>query len=191
MPDENTVVIVGDGPTGLSAALLLAKNGFQVDVVGADTTPVHKALLHNVLADDGLPGPEWLERARGHAERFGARLHKARAQRIELGESLRVLTDEGAFEGRYLVLATGFDKGPAHALGLEAGPDGIRVDRNGRTSRDRVYAGGTLTRGAKTQVATGMGDGAAIALDIMSRAAGKPVHDFDVLKPKAEAPGAR
>lgn len=38
------VVIVGDGPGGLSAALFLAKNGHQVTVFGEDKTSMHYAI---------------------------------------------------------------------------------------------------------------------------------------------------
>lgn len=182
--DEKSVIIVGDGPTGLSAALLLAKTGFDVRVVGSGATPVRKALLHNVLGDDGVPGPEFVAKAREHAERFGARLVDAQVERVEPGDPFRVVTDQGTFEGRYLVLATGFQAPPADALGLEKGPEGqVRVDLNGRTSRERVYAGGSVTRGVKSQVATSVGDGAAIAVDILSIVRGKPSHDYDVVKP--------
>lgn len=186
MPDD-TVLIVGDGPTGLSAALFLAKNKLHVQVVGGDGTPVHKAMLYNYLGDEAVPGPEFLERARRQVQAFGGELHKGTVERIELGEPFRAVTPERTFEGSYLVLATGFERGLAESLGLEKGPEGLHVDPNGRTSRERVYAGGSLTRGTKTQVATSVGDGAAIALDILSRVRGKPTHDFDVLKPQTEA----
>lgn len=185
--DERRVIILGDGPTGLSAALLLAKTGFDVQVVGMDATPVRKAMLHNLLGDDGLPGPDYVDKARQHAERYGARLVKARVERVEPGTPLRVVTDRGTLEGDWLVLATGFERGPAQALGLQTGPEGgVLVDVNGRTSRERVYAGGSVVRGAKSQVATSVGDGAAIAVDLLSLLRGKPRHDYDVLKPKPQ-----
>jgi thioredoxin reductase len=84
-------------------------------------------------------------------------------------------------EGNFLVLATGYAATLAGPLGLDMSPDGVKIDLNGRTSKDRIYAGGAAARGKKSQVATSVGDGAAIAVDIMSRLAGKPTHDYDVL----------
>jgi thioredoxin reductase (NADPH) len=193
MEEPRAIVVVGDGPTGLSAALLLAKKGFRVDVVGLDESPTHKALLHNYLGEADLPGPTFLERSRRQAERFGARLHKARALACEGGEGDRpftVRTPEAAFTGHYLIVATGYEKEAVPGLALEAGPQGIRADADGRTSRDRVYAGGAAVRGRKSQVATSVGDGAAIAVDILSREAGKPTHDYDVLPAPPTAPAA-
>lgn len=186
---EHHVLVVGDGPTGLSAALFLAKNGVPVTVLGYGETPVHKALLRNYLGEEPVPGPDWLDRARRQAEGFGAKLQKGWVERIELGEPFRVRTTDAEHEGDYLVLATGFDKDLVESLGLVVGSDApVLVDLNGRTSRDRVYAGGSLARGTRTQVATSAGDGAAIALDILSRVRGKPFHDFDVLKAEPQAP---
>jgi thioredoxin reductase len=183
----DTVVVVGDGPAGLQCALLLAKGQVGVRVLGLDETPTNKALLLNHLGADGVEGPAFMRASRQHAERFGAHLHRERAARVERArDGFRVVTDDGnQFDSQFLVLANGRDRGLADQLGLQAGPDGVVVDRSGRTSVEGVYAGGWLTRGHKTQVAIAVGDGAAIALDILSRVRGKPVHDFDVLEAKA------
>jgi len=182
--DKRSVVIVGDGPTGLSAALLLAKTDFDVTVLGSDQTPMHRAVLYNYLGFDGKPGPEFMSDARRHAELYGAKLIKTHVDRVELGETPRAHTAHGVHDAHYLILTTGWS--PAMAdLALERRPDGtIKVDTDGRTSVDRVYSGGSATRGKKSHVATSVGDGAAIATDIMSREAGKPTHDYDVLRSK-------
>jgi thioredoxin reductase len=187
------VVVVGDGPTGLQCALLLAKTGVTVHVLGLDGTPTRKAVLFNVLAADGIEGPDYMDRARAHAERLGARLHRGKAARAERArDGFRVVTEGGdVFDGRFLVLAHGRDKALPQQLGLEDGPDGsVAVDSWGRTSVEGVYAGGWLTRGHRIQVAISLGDGAAIALDIVSRVRGKPTHDFDVLEAAAPRPAA-
>src|ERR1041385_5488575 len=188
----DTVVVVGDGPTGLQCALLLAKGQVGVRVLGLDETPTNKALLFNYLGADGVAGPAFMEAARQHAERHGVHLHRQRAVRAERArDGFRVVTEDGnPFDARFLVLANGRDRGVAGQLGLQLGPDGVAVDAWGRTSVDGVYAGGWLTRGHRIQVAISVGDGAAIALDILSRVRGKPVHDFDVLEPPPKAAAA-
>lgn len=183
--DDVKVLIVGDGPTGLSAALILAKTGFAVEVIGSDETPVRKAMLHNYAGVEDLEGPAFMAHARRQAESFGARLHKAKVERVEMGERIQIETGAGRFEGTHLVIATGFDATLAKTLDLARGEGGaIHVDMNGRTSQPCVYAGGAAVRGMKSQLATSVGDGAAIAVDILSEARGKPSHDYDVLKAK-------
>ena len=46
------VLIIGDGPGGLSAALFLAKNDMNVTVFGQNKTLMHDAMLYNYL---GIP----------------------------------------------------------------------------------------------------------------------------------------
>lgn len=181
------VVIVGDGPAGLSAALILGKNGLQVDVLGGDESPVHLAHLYNYLGVADKTGPDFLTDARAQCEKFHVRLHKSKVSQVKVDEQSVAATSEGGarHEGRYLVLATGRDASLAASLGLKSGPDGILVDARGRTSLGRVYAGGRIARGHMSQVASSVGDGAAIALDILSVEKGKPFHDYDTLSKTA------
>lgn len=187
---KGDVVVVGDGPTGLSAALLLAKNGLATHVLGVDETPMHKALLHNYLGRDGVPGGTLMHDARRQCERYGAKIHRQRASSVErLERGFVVVTGDGnSFEGRYLVLANGRERVLAEDLGLELGPDGVVADLWGRTGVHGVYAGGWLVRGARIQAAISVGDGAAIALDILSREKGKPFHDFDTVQRQVASP---
>jgi thioredoxin reductase len=79
----------------------------------------------------------------------------------------------------YLILATGPDHDLAESLGLSKQGKGIPVDRDGKTSVDKLYVVGWAGRPDKIQAIISAGDGAAAALDILSREAGKDLHDFD------------
>ena len=183
MPETtDDVLVIGDGPAGLSAALYLAKNGMGVQVLGQDQTPMHKAFLRNHPGTPETPGTEVLHAAREQCLAYGARLHARKATGVQCdGDIFQVPTQEGdVYRARYLVLTTGRNRHLAEALGLEETELGVRIDLNGRTSAENVYAGGNLARGI-TQAVISMGDGAAIALDILGREKGKPVHDYDVM----------
>lgn len=182
MPEfDSDVLVIGDGPTGLSAALVLAKNDLKVDVLGKDETAMHKAHLYNLLGSDDEPGKEWIHNARRHVIGRGAHIHDQSAAKVATrAGGFRVETEEGnAFRARYLVLATGRDATLADQLGVDKDGEVVRVDLRGRASKPKVYAGGWLTRGHQIQAAISIGDGAAIALDILSTEKGKPFHDFD------------
>ncbi|MDY6765121.1 MAG: FAD-dependent oxidoreductase [Halobacteria archaeon] len=176
------VIVIGDGPTGLSATLFLAKNDMKVSVFGEDETHLHKAYLYNYLGIKEIHGSDFVEIAREQVESFGANLHEEKVVDVESTDDGFVVTTESddTYTSDYLVIATGFDRDLAEGLGVEFNDDGaIKVDRNCRTTAENVYAGGWSTRPDKIQAAISVGDGATIGLDILSDVEGEPVHDFD------------
>lgn len=76
------VVIVGDGPGGLSAALFLAKNGQQVTVYGQDKTAMHWALLRNYLGVEEERGGDFQARARKQVTALGASIDGRRVEKV-------------------------------------------------------------------------------------------------------------
>lgn len=180
------VVIVGDGPGGLSAALFLAKAGKSVIVFGADETPMHRAMLNNYLGRTEAPGADFVTDARAQVARHGAALRDERAQVIEpRGDQWAVRGAVGDdVVARFLVLAVG-DVATFRRLGMREGAGGWEVDlRTGRTNVPRLYAMGWAIRKKRIQAIISAGDGAAIALDILSEMAGRDVNDFDVVRSK-------
>ncbi|GIU91926.1 MAG: thioredoxin reductase [Acidimicrobiia bacterium] len=176
-----SVVIVGDGPGGLSAALFLAKNGQQVTVFGQDKTAVHYAYLYNYLGIPEISGSDFQKTARDQVERHGAELVEDEVTSVEAGERFRVVTAEGrTVEADYLILTEGKNPKLARSLGLAETPEGaIAVDSECRSSLDRVYVVGRSIRPNRSQVVISAGDGAKAALDILAREEGKDVQDWD------------
>jgi len=81
---------------------------------------------------------------------------------------------------RYLVLSEG--KGPrlAKQLGLAFDDNnGIATDRNAKSSVDGVYIVGRSARPGRSQAIISAGDGAAAAIDILSRIKGENFVDWD------------
>lgn len=176
------VLIVGDGPGGLSAALFLAKNGLDVVVFGQDKTAMHWALLKNYLGVEELHGSEFQARARAQVAAVGARLEAARVdavQRIEGGFEV-TLEDGSKQRARFLILSEGKSPRLAQQLGLDFDEQrGLVTDRNARTSLEGVYAVGRLARPGRSQAIISAGDGAAAAIDILSTLQGEDVTDWD------------
>ena len=147
MPD---VIVIGDGPGGLSAALFLAKNQLDVVVFGQDKTAMNYALLRNYLGIPEVLGSEFQRIARDQVSGHGAGLRGDRVETVaaSAGDGWAVTLESGErLTARYLVLSEG--KGPrlARQLGLvfdEA--TGIATDRNARSSLDGVYIVGRSAR---------------------------------------------
>jgi thioredoxin reductase len=160
-----SVVIVGDGPGGLSAALFLAKNGQDVIVLGQDKTSMHYAMLYNYLGIEQISGTI-VDQQVSAVERSG--------------EGFAVKTENGeSYSSDYLVIAEGKALVLAKSLGLPTTDRGVEVDRNFRTSINKLYFVGRGTEIPRSQAIISAGQGAVAALDILSAEKGKDFNDFD------------
>src|SRR5688572_15361651 len=102
------VVVVGDGPAGLSAGLFLAKNGQDTIVFGIDDTAMHYAHLHNYLDVDDVGGTEFQQRARRQAIDHGVDLRAVEVTKVEASDGgfvVRAADEEVSAD--YVVLAGG------------------------------------------------------------------------------------
>lgn len=184
------VVIIGDGPAGLSAALFLAKNGHEAVVYGQDKTAMHFAQLHNYLGVDDISGSDFQAGARAQVAGFGADIRDEQVETITSNERhFTVRTADGVLDAEYVVLAGAkAARSLAEELGVDFVDDHPQVDTEQRTNVDRVYAVGRLARPNRSQAIISAGTGAVAALDILAKEAGKDVHDWDT-PPKEGANG--
>jgi thioredoxin reductase (NADPH) len=181
------VLIIGDGPGGLSAALFLAKNDMDVTVFGQNKTFMHDAMLYNYLGIPEVTGTEFQEISRRQVDGFGSKILDVEVTEVETGGAeFAVSTAAGdKHQGKYLIVATGFEEALVEKLGLGTdsdNDDAIIADREGKTAVENLYVIGWLTRGQRTQAIISAGEGAATALSILSTEAGRDIHDFDVVK---------
>jgi thioredoxin reductase (NADPH) len=178
-----SVIVIGDGPGGLSAALFLAKAGVDVTVYGQDKTAMHWALLKNYLGIPEVRGDAFQKTARAQVSALGAKIVDARVESVaKSAEGYTATLESGqTVQGRFLILSEGKSPRLADQLGLARVADGagLKVDHNGQTSLPGVYAVGRLVRPERSQAIISAGDGAAAALDILSTVQGKAVQDWD------------
>ncbi len=108
------VIIVGGGPTGLTAAIYTSREGLDTLVIER-AAPGGQAGITRVLDnfpgfDEGISGEEFARRLTGQARRFGAEVLEA--QRVEMikreGQYICVTTADGAEYGaKAALIATG------------------------------------------------------------------------------------
>ena len=175
-----SVIIVGDGPGGLSAALFLAKNDHDVTVFGMDKTAMNYAYLHNYLGIPEIAGTEFQKAAKAQVSFFGATIVDEEVSAIVVGDRITVDTGSGPHTSDYLILTEGKNPELALSLGVDTDENGaLLVDRDHRTSIDKVYAVGRAVRPTRSQAIISAGAGATAALDILAREEGKDVQDWD------------
>jgi len=176
------VLVIGDGPGGLSAALFLAKNKLDVLVLGQDKTAMHWALLKNYLGIPEMLGGDFQKIAREQVLAVGGKLRDAHVEGVARdGGAFRVTLAGGEqLSAKYLVLSEGKAPVLAKQLGLAFDDNnGIATDRNAHSSLEGVYVVGRAARPGRSQAIISAGDGAAAAIDILSREQGKNVVDWD------------
>ena len=109
-PRTYDVVVVGGGAAGLSGALVLARARRSVVVIDAGTPRNAPATgVHGLLAHDGIPPAELLERGRAEVGRYGGHLIAAEvitATRTTEGFTV-ALADGRSVQARRLLVATG------------------------------------------------------------------------------------
>jgi thioredoxin reductase (NADPH) len=187
-----SVAVVGGGPAGLSAALFTAKNGLDTMVFDTDETWMHKAHLFNYPGIGSIGGDEFMGVARQQVDDFGVdRKQGEEVTGVSKDGGFTLTTDDGEYEADYLILATGADRSLATDLGCETDDDGV-VDASVEmeTSVADAYATGAMVRAEEWQAVIAAGDGAAAALNILSKEKGEHYHDFDVPADATETFGA-
>ena len=188
-----SVLVVGGGPAGLSAALFAAKNGLDATVFDTDETWMHKAHLFNYPGIGSIDGDAFMRVTRQQADDFG--VDRRQGEEVTAvsadGDGFAVTTGDGEYEAAYLVLATGADRSLAEDLGCATTDEGVvDVGVDMETSVDDAYATGAMVRAEEWQAVIAAGDGAAAALNILSKEKGEHYHDFDVPADATETFGA-
>jgi len=123
-----------------------------------------------------------METARTQVDSFGVERKQGEAvEAVTEGEDgFAVETSADEYEAPYVVLATGANRDLADTLGCSFDGDIVDVDVTMETSVTDAYATGGMVRAEEWQAIISAGDGAAAALNILSKEKGDHYHDFDV-----------
>jgi thioredoxin reductase (NADPH) len=109
---EHSIVIVGGGPAGYTAALYAARANLTPVVVEGYASGGQLMLTTEVENYPGFPGgiqgPELMSHFRGQAERFGATMVTADASRVDFSSRpFGVWVDDDEYRAESVIVATG------------------------------------------------------------------------------------
>lgn len=182
-------LIVGAGPAGASAGLYTAKAGKKTLILDHDKGVTKRALLLNHYGVAKITGPELVEIGKNQAKSFGAEIRETEVTHIKKGEDgFIVKTNDGEFQAKHVILATGMSVSLAEGAGIKT-TDGTEpriksifaVDQAGKTSVEGIWAAGTCA-GVSMHTIITAGDGAKVAINVISELNGERYVDHDVLK---------
>ena len=180
---DRDAVVVGGGASGLSAAVFLARYGFDVLVFDRGTSAIGQCYcVENYLGFLGIAPEQFLELGREHVryeggeivedsvvevERFDAETRDGDDSADRGADGFRVRTQDGrAVATRYVVAAAAYDGDYLADLGdgdfHEEGDHPVAADDDGRTDVDGLYVAGWLS-GGPHQVVSAAGHGARVA----------------------------
>ncbi len=183
------IAIIGGGPAGASAAIFAAKAGKNTLVLDNEQSVTRRAWIENHYGAMEISGPDLVDTGKKQAEKFGAKFVKAQAQSIEShNNGFLIQTDEGNFEASHVIIATGMWADLAEKSGINTKPGTeprvktiIDVTPEGKTTVNGIWAAGTVA-GVSMHTIITAGDGAKVAINVISEINGERYVDHDVLK---------
>ncbi|SEC47944.1 FAD-dependent oxidoreductase [Paenibacillus sp. GP183] len=184
------IAVIGAGPAGASAALFTAKAGKKTLVLDSDQSVTKRAWIENHYGASEISGPDLVDIGKKQAAKFGAELVQNKAVNIvKNGDGFKIETEEGrTFEAKYVIVATGMSVELAEKIGLKT-KDGtepriktvLEVDGSGKTNIAGIWAAGTVA-GVSMHTIITAGDGAKVAINLISEINGERYVDHDIMK---------
>ena len=113
-------IIIGCGPSGISAAIYLKRFGLECLVIGRDygTLSVN-TLIENYYGINSIHGIELIEKGIFQARELGIEVLNEEVVKIEMSESFIVGTNKNSYNAKTVFIATGIKRTTLNIQGLK------------------------------------------------------------------------
>lgn len=184
------IAIIGAGPAGASAAIFTAKAGKKTVVIDSDKGMTRRAWFENFYGLTEVSGPDLVDTGLNQLKRLGAEYVADQALDIKKdADGFTIETEnKGTYQAKQIILATGAVVELAEKIGVETKPGTepriksiVNVDEQGKTNIEGIWAAGTCA-GVSVHGIITAGDGAKVAINLLSDIMGERYVDHDVLK---------
>ncbi|MBA4603372.1 FAD-dependent oxidoreductase [Thermoactinomyces mirandus] len=183
------VAVIGAGPAGASAALFTARAGKKTVLLDNGKNIMKKALMLNHYGVEEISGPDMLEKGIAQAKGFGAEFIETEVTAlVKTDHGFKIETGNGSVEAKNVIIATGMQTSLGESAGLTTKPGTeprvktiFAVNADGKTNVEGLWAAGVCA-GVSMHTIITAGDGAKVAVNLISELDGKRYVDHDVLK---------
>jgi thioredoxin reductase len=170
----------------------------QTVLIDADAGMTRRAMVNNHLGfPEGVAGPDLVESGKAQAAHAGAEVVAGKAVELQStgADGFSVKTEDGTtYEAKQVILTLGANPELARSAGINVKPgteprikEIVDVDSQGRTSMRGVWAAGTAA-GVSVHTIITAGDGARVAINLISDTKGERHVDHDAMPRPAETP---
>ncbi|WP_042347433.1 FAD-dependent oxidoreductase [Bacillus massiliigorillae] len=184
------IIIIGAGPAGASAAIFSAKAGKKTLLIDSDKSMTKRAWIENHYGVSEISGPDLIEIGKKQAIKLGTELVNSTVTNLNKTDNgIEVSTeDEKSYSAKHIILASGASVSLAETVGLQTKEGSepriktvLDVNSQGETNIPGIWAAGTCA-GVSVHTIITSGDGAKVAINIISELNGERYVDHDMLK---------